>query len=806
MKIFKFTFFALITLVLTVFLNSKYEDLPPIGKLLNPFTGFWQNGENEALEIPEEIQLTYLDQSAQVVFDDLYIPHIYANTDHDAYFLQGYLTAYHRLWQMDITVRSTAGEVSEILGENAVTFDRTQRRKGLSFAAERLLEEVKKDKKTYEMLLAFSAGVNAYIETLTYKDLPVEYKLTDARPKLWSPLKSCLIMKSMANLLSTGESDLENTNFVKVFGKELFDMIFPDSHPGIDPVVPSGTPYDFASLRTYSKDSLYPDLEINETIEKQDPLNGSNSFVVGPQKTKNGSVILSNELDLPLNIPSIWYLAHISSPTLNVMGSTIPGMPGVIVGFNDNIAWGNTNAPRDVLDWYYIEFKNDDRDEYLYDGKWLKTSKRIEEIKVAGGDTFYDTVVYTHHGPVTYDPSFLGNNEKVNFAMRWVSHDPSNEYKTVYRINRSRSYEEFVDSFNSFSGPAQSYSFASTLKEYAIWVHGTFPVKWQEQGKFLMDGRLRSHEWNQFIPKNQNIHIKDDPRGWVSSANQHPADSLYPYYIYHHRYEYYRNRRINDRLLVMQNIEPQDIMQLQNDNFNFIASENLPMMLDSLDTLSFDGRKWEYFTKLKDWDYFSEAERDAPTIFEAWQDQLRKDLWDELDDSPLALSRPTIYNSFYVLKNYAELSIIDNKSTEKKESVRDLINDSFIKALDRLETYKDESGNSSLEWYLYKNTTVKHLANLDPFSFDKIKVGGNHNIVNAASGRNGPSWRMVVELNEAGVKAWGVYPGSQTGNPGNPQWGHLIEDWANGVYSELYFGDRENMDPEKISRTINFVK
>lgn len=802
MKVLRFIFTALITLSLTIFLNIKYQDIPPLGKLLNPFSGIWANGEKESLSIDEIISHPDLKAEVDVVFDELLIPHIYAQNDNDAYFVQGYLTAYHRLWQMEMSVRATAGRISEILGEGALTFDRTQRRKGLTFGAERLLEEIKKDPESMAMLEAYTNGINAYVNSLSFKSYPVEYKLVNFEPEEWTPLKSCIMMKSMANMLSSGESDLENTNAYKMLGPELFNKLNPDYFPGVDPIIPVGTEWAFQPEPIGIPDSTYPDVTIRNTIEKPNPQNGSNSFVIGPSKTSNGKVILCNEPDLAINLPSIWYVAHLSSPTMNVMGSTVPGMPGVIIGFNDSIAWGNTNAQRDLVDWYYIEFKNDQRDEYLYDNKWLKTEKRIEEIGILGGDTFYDTVVYTHHGPVTYDETFLGNGQKVNFSMRWTSHDPSLEYKAVYKVNRAKNYDDFVEAFTYFTGPPQNYSFGSVSGDYALWIHGKYPIKWKNQGKFLLDGRKRSHEWQGFIPREQNVHVKNDPRGWVSSANQHPADSTYPYYIYDHSFEFYRNRRINERLLVMNDITTKDLMELQNDNFNYIASENLPMMLDSLDSSQLVGVKLEYAELLKSWDYFNNPENKAPSIFEMWQDFLLKNAWDEFRSDSLALRRPRTYNSFYAMQNYPDLELFDIQETDKVETLTDLINLSFVQAVDSVENWKKETGKT-IEWYKFKNTRAQHLARLNPFTVSEIKIGGNHNIVNAASTTHGPSWRMVVELGDGQVKAWGVYPGSQSGNPGNPLWGHMIEDWADGEYNELFFGSKDEI---KIDQVVGQVK
>lgn len=797
-------------LALTYYLNVKVGSLPAVGKLLNPFTGFWQNGETADLDIPDEIKLEYLNEEASIVFDELLIPHIYAKNDHDVYFLQGYITAYHRLFQMDFSARATAGRLSEVLGKSYLNYDRSQRRKGLSFGAERLLEEISKDPATNAMLVAYAQGINAYIDNLSPKNYGVEYKLLNTSPEKWSPYKTCLMMKSMANMLSRGETDLENTNMLKLFGKELFDELYPDYHPNPDPIIPVGTPFDFEPVSTTIPinglpDSTYLNLLSKRSMDMPNPYNGSNSFVVGPNKTSDGSTILSNEPDLSLTLPSIWYIAHLSSDELNSMGSTIPGMPGIIIGFNENIAWGNTNAPRDLVDWYQITYKNDLRDEYKYDDKWLKTDKRIEKIEVSGADTFYDTVIYTHYGPVAYDRNFLGNEQQINFAMRWTAHDPSMEFKALYEINRAKNYDEFVSAFNYFDGPPQNYSFADRKGNIALWINGKYPIKWPEQGKFVLNGANSAHEWMGFIPRDQNIHIKNPERGFVSSANQHPADSTYPYYIYDRNYEYYRGRRLNDRLKTMEKITVRDVQKLQNDNFNYIASENLNLLLDSLDSNSFSGSKFSYFRLLKNWDFFNDPNLVAPSVFELWQDKFINLMWDEFRNEDVALRTPPIFHTFYFLKKNNTSEFYDIKETSKVETAKDLINEAFIYAVDSIESWQAVNGEEA-KWYLFKNTTVKHIIGIPQFSVDKVKIGGNHNIVNAASGNHGPSWRMVVNLSDKGIEAWGTYPGSQTGNVGNPKYGHWIDDWAQGKYTKLEFSSASQFTKERIIKTIKFTK
>lgn len=797
MKLARFIFALGLTLSFFFYLNYKQGKIPPLGSFLSPFTGFWQNGEIDDLDVPSVLNSDYLKAPVVIKFDDKLIPHIFAENDYDLYFAQGYVTAFHRLWQMEFQVLAAAGRTAEVVGESQLNFDRIQRRKGLVYGAKRSLEAAEKDPEVLNMIQAYTDGINYWIDELSYKDYPIEYKLLDYAPEQWTNLKVMLLLKNMADMLSRGENDLENTNALHVFGAADFNKLFPESFESIDPVIPKGTNWAFDGLVVERPDVVFPQIFTNETIENPDPRNGSNNFVVSANRSTSGKVLLANEPDLSLNLPSIWYVVQLNAPGINTMGASLPGAPSVIIGFNDSIAWGLTNAKRDVVDWYHIKFKNDKREEYQYDDKWLKTEQLIEKIEVRNGQNYYDTIIYTHYGPVSYDRNFLGNGDQLNLAMKWTAHEGSRELKTLYEVNRANNYDEFIEAFKYYSGPPQNFAFGSVHGDIAVTIQGKFPIKWDGQGKFLLDGRDSRQEWQAIIPADQNATVKNPNQGFVSSANQHPVDSTYPYYAYDYNYEFYRNRRINDRLRLLDNVSVKEMIRLQNDNFNYRASESLPMMLDSLDTANMAGDKKKAYHLLKQWDYFAEPEWIAPTVYQVWWDNLYEMIWDEFDDQNLALTKPHVFNTIYLMHNDSTGKFFDIQSTAQKESLGDLINTSFAQTLEQLEKWKVDN-DADYVWYLYKNTRVKHLLGLEPFSFDQVKIGGYNNIVNAASGRHGPSWRMVVELGQDEVKAWGVYPGSQSGNPGNPTYGHMIDDWATGNYAQLLFLSSASTESEEL--------
>ncbi len=784
MKFIKFLFPFIITVALIVGLNEKWGQVPPLGKFLNPYSGFWVNAVHKSISFGEEVNIEGLKEQVTVYYDTLLIPHVFASNDKDLYVTQGYVTALNRLWQMEFQTHASAGRISEIIGEDGLIFDRYQRRNGLLYGAEKGLNMMEDDPVIGPLLSAYTEGVNSYINSLDYGSLPLEYKLLDYNPEPWTNLKSALLLKYMANDLAGSDLDIENTQLLKMLGKERFKFLFPDRYANMDPVIPQTKKWKFKALEVTRPDSVeFPLVFPDEEGPQPNPDNGSNNWVVSGKKTSSGKPILANDPHLSLNLPSIWYVMHLNAPGINTYGGTLPGTLGVIIGFNDSIAWGETNATRDVRDWYHIQFKNEDRSEYKYDGKWLKTQKKIQTFKVRGADEFIDTIYYTHHGPIVYDENYLAENAKANLALRWTAHDPSNEQLTFHLLNRAKNYKEYEKALTYYDCPAQNFAFASVQGDIALWVNGKFPLRWEEQGKFIMDGSRSDMDWNGFIPHEHNAFMKNPEQGFLSSANQIPVDSTYPYYHYDKGYEHYRNRRINTQLSTLKNITIEDMMRLQTDNYSLFASEILPAMLDSLDVSKFNEAQKEAYSKLTNWNFISSKDAVAPTYFEIWWNEVYKNLWDEFNNSDTYLRKPELPVTVQILKGNPNDPYIDHKNTDKTETITDLYRAGFIKAVDSIETWKNEK-ELELTWSNFKNTTILHLARLQAFSTERVPIGGNRHIVNATSGRHGASWRMIVSM-EQPIKAYGVYPGGQSGNPGSYYYDNMISTWSKGEYYEL---------------------
>jgi len=803
MRIIKVSVSLLITVGLLFFLNRGWNfgaPIPPLGKFLDPFHGFWQNAQtNKATNFTTSIP--GLQSEVTILYDSLRIPHVFAKNDEDLYFAQGYVTAMDRLWQMEFQTHAAAGRISEIVGPAALDYDRRQRRLGMVFAAQRALERMETNPISKTIVEHYSAGINQHIQSLTYEDYPFEYKLLDYAPEPWTNLKCALLLKNMAQTLNMGEKDLEMTNALALYGKEMLDVLYPDHEPVSDPIVDASGKWNFKSLAAGTRHTDLPNQLIAlKPLEQLPPDVGSNNWAVSGSKTATGSPILCNDPHLNLSLPSIWYIIHLNSPTVNTMGASLPGSPAVISGFNDSIAWGVTNAQRDLVDWYKISFKDKTKKEYQSDEQWRPTNQLIEKFAVKGRDPFYDTVTYTHHGPVVFDESFHQENESAHFAFRWIAHDPSEEIMTFYKLNRARNHGDYMDALDHYASPAQNFAFASVGGDIAMRIQGKYPVREKEVGKFILDGSKTSDEWKAFIPNEQNVMEKNPARGFISSANQYPVDITYPYYVGGSSFEAYRNRRINQVLGELKNISPKDLMKLQNDNYNLKAAESLPLFLENLDLTQLNEDEKKAHQILSSWDYYNNIESEGASYYEAWWDALVPMIWDELDSAHVAVRRPTTFNTIYLIKTQPTLSFFDLLATPEKETAKELLRKAFSKSVTDIQAWKNKTGKEP-SWAVFKDSYIGHLLRQEALSYHVIH-GGNHDIVNANSRTHGPSWRMVVSLEKPAVKAWGVYPGGQSGNPGSPYYNNMITPWTKAQYFVMHFvPTQEQLVPYQFSTT-----
>jgi len=838
------------------FLNAPHAGLPAIGKLLDPYSGFWGNAEpvkdvaqqfhfpsQENISKSEVLTTGTLGESVKVDFDERLVPYVTAQNDHDLYAAQGYLHAYYRLWQMDMQTRAAAGRISEVIGDKAFEFDRKQRRKGMVWAAENSLKAMEANPVTKAMLDAYTEGVNLFIRHLKYKDYPLEYKLIGFDPEPWTNLKCALLLKYMADDLTGNVDDIAMTYLRDAMPQKELDDLFPDKIKMSQPVIPAGTAFNAPSLKVpqvpqedlfahfdtaVSNSTLKSQKEKRVSFEWNDDSNsgyqmpnskagsgiGSNNWAIGGKLTSDSAAILCNDPHLGLNLPSIWYEQQLTAPGINCYGVSIPGAPGIIIGFNDSVSWGFTNNYRDVKDYY--EIKSTDPRLYVFDGKEVPFNERYEKIYVKGKSApFIDTIRFTIHGPVMYDNAFpepSGSGKML--AMTWMAHRGTNELLSVYLYNRATDYNKWADAIRHFECPAQNFAFADRHGNVAIWGQGRFINKWKDQGKYVMRGDISATLWGDTIPMAENPHVYNPPQGYVASANQNVTDDTYPYY-YNGDFTEYRSWEINSELIgqfweiamgqkrVGLEYIPKRFLGFRFMTYSF---RNLPVKTDieknqgiqnsttSLLNSYLGFRNNAISTTFnidvnKDYPGFLTADNKNATLFQIFWSNLYKNIWqDEFQNFPDKLYPSSERTMFLILDDTASKYYDDITTAGKVETLKDMVALSYKQAKDSFDVLEKNGG---AEWYKVKNTSVTHLAKLPAFSYDHLKTGGWGNTINAMKQNHGPSWRMIVQMQPAAINAYVVYPGGQSGNPGSKYYADFLDHWVEGKYYKAKFNSSQ---------------
>ena len=702
---------------------------------------------------------------------------------------------------------AAGGRLSEVIGSKALDYDRFQRRLGMMRGAENVQDFYQSDPTMLHSLQAYTDGINAYINSLDPDQYPIEYKLLDYAPEQWTIKKCALLYMYMAWELSGSTNDLAHTKFLKEFGVQNYRDLYSFDSPLLSPIMPRETEWDFDPVQIDAPDDIYMSDPYGDGIKYQpNPNNGSNNFAVSGSRSKSGLPILANDPHLNLTLPSIWYENHLITPEFNAYGVSLLGAPCVVIGYNKDIAWGSTNGMNDVMDFYDITFRNELKEEYLHDGKWKQVSLSIEKIKVRDSETVLDTTYMTHHGPIMSHDIFdkmprFGSSVSVGRAMKWLASEPSMEPKTFYLLNKARDYDDYLHAISYFNCPGQNIIFASSDNNIAIWQTNKLIPKWDLQGRFIMDGSDSSHDWKEKLPIEHQPHSLNPSRGYLSSANQNPVDSGYPYFVPGDYAPPFRGARIDQILDETHSATYKDLQSIQNDNKSLLAKRVVPILLETLDKDRLTPDQLEIFKHLSDWDYFYNPDSKMPGIFDLWIKKISVSTWkDELGDADEDVEWPNFRILSDLIADSPDSKWFDNINTKKAERLSTLAMDAFDEVSKKL---LEELGSvgEKWKWKNFRGTDVYHLAKIPGFGRMHLPTGGDWNIPNATARTHGPSWRYVVELGDR-PRGYGIYPGGQSGFPGSVHYDQFLDAWVKGELYELHFPYTKE---EINGHSVNFI-
>ncbi len=804
MKLIKPLGLSLLCISVIFALNTKLGNMPPLGKVLDPFNGIWQNGESVPIK-SFEIKLKNLKKAVIIKFDTNLIPHIKVQNNYDAYFSIGYVSAFHRLWKMDFAARATEGRLSEIFGynEKILSHDKLQRQKGIKKIALLALKNVMADPESRECLKAFSDGINAFILSLRYKKLPIEFKILHYKPEIWTPYKTMLLIVSIADKLSGKDTALEYTNALQLFGRKKFDFLYPDIPRDISPIVKSKN-WNFKPLNIKkpikTSDGLPNPLPFvnlpNPKYNKQHESGGSNSWILSGEKTVNGNIFLANDPHLDIDLPSLFYLMCVESPSLNICGAIVPGIPGFIFGFNDNIAWGITSSLVNCRDWYLIKFEDSSFREYRYDDKILKSQITIEKIKIRNRDSIDIKTVETHLGPVFFPNS--DNKNLYGYSMKWSMAKLGNVVNAFLHINKAKNRHEFEKGVKALNLNL-NISMASIDKDIAIYVAGRYAAYWKEQGKFIMNGNISDFEWQSRIPPEHNPEIINPNTHYLRSANERPVYKEYPYYMHGHWFRQFRHKRIDYLLNSKNKFTITDMKNMQQDTYDISAKMLLPKILKYIEKEKLNKIELKIFRKLQNWNYDNVWSREEPSLYREWRRMIYFYLWKDIIDSKIKMRPPKMYSTIQIIINDSINKHLDFGSYG---SMKELVCAAFHKAVVNLEAWKIKN-NKSYIWANYNNITLKHIIPIfKSFGIHDITIGGSKDVLNSNEPGTGVSARFICELAKDKITGLFIYPGGQPGNPLNVYYDRFVKKWQNGGYIKLQTTKNSNTSisfPYKVS-------
>ncbi len=506
------------------------------------------------------------------------IPHIEAASWQDAIFLQGYATAQDRLWQMDSLRRYGAGELSEVVGRGALGLDERSRAMRMRAMAENDVNFLTPEDRA--VFVEYARGVNYYISTHR-GDYPLEFDLPGHAytPRAWSVVDSILVGLVMyRDLTDTSKFEFEKgTLMSQASDSAKVQMLFP-------------------------------------AVQGQYVNPGSNAWAVSGAHTADGQPMLANDPHLRYSVPSTWHLIQMKAPGLDVSGATLPGVPCVITGHNNQIAWGVTNLETDVMD-LYIEQMDERRGAYMYQGKLQQAQLDRQMIGVRGGPPLQVDIWVTRHGPV-----ILHANGKT-YTMRWSAADGFGF--PFFDIDRAQNWQQFRAALGRFWGPGQNFVYADRAGNIGYQATGRLPIRKNFSGDLPLDGAAGNFEWDGYIPFDQLPSVYNPSAGIVASANQNPFPPSFPYGVDGSFADKYRIEQIRARLTAKPKLTVDDMLSIQTDVYSafdlflahqVIAAYNKCGSKEALASQAVD--------LLRHWNGQMDKNQAAPTITELLRDQM----------------------------------------------------------------------------------------------------------------------------------------------------------------------------------------
>lgn len=795
--------------------------------ILGIFLFFWIGRLVISKSLPElsgEILAEGIYSQTEVFRDGFGVPHIIADNEHDLMFIEGYVHAQDRLWQMDFYRRAATGELSEVFGSRTLSLDRTMRTIGIHVTAKKIADSM--NASTRSLLQAYCDGINHFIFTHV-DNLPDEFVLREYKPGTWEVEHCVAVSRLVAWMLNMAwYVDLAYDEIIDSVGYRKAREIFPVRSDDRPAIVPDwkfkgrwpGAYSDtlFSAVKQQHKDIKKTSSEFAAHMDLFRELtgvnhfwSGSNNWVIHGRKTAGGKPLIANDPHLAVMFPGLWYEIHLSGGDLNVSGFGIPGLPFVVIGNNQRIAWAFTNGMLDETD-IYLETVNDQQ--YRFNGLWKPLLGRTERIAVKDSSDEEFTVYSTHRGPIISAITARPLKENKALSMRWMGNDVSDEFHAFNLINRAKNWDEFRNAAKFYRVPGQNALYADVDGNIGYLCLGAVPLRRDGNYFSVVDGSSGLYDWRGFLNPDDLPYLLNPDQSYIATANNPIAGDQDRFYFSAYWEPNSRIKRIQ-RIIESKNIfTSQDCRDLQLDLYSIHAEELLPYLLRACESDTHIAatpgepgelsRYQESYLLLKYWNNVMESESQPALLFnEFYRRLLFNTFHDEMGD--------TLYSAFVKLTAipiramqsllpYKSSDWWNNKYTSDSAETRDaVLRQSFIDAVDSLYN-RTGKAPAALFWKNFHYVQFSHpFGSVFPlnhyFNPQHFHVPGNATTVNksefdfASPGYQVtvmPSFRRIVDLTNIQT-SYSIVPAGQSGQPASPFYYDQFNLWNNGLMKTI---------------------
>jgi penicillin amidase len=770
------------------------------------FVGIYIYLNSTLPEYNGEIAVTGISGEVEIIRDSFGMPHIYAATDKDAAFALGYCTAQDRLFQMELIRRSIRGRLSEVLGEDFVDIDRLFR----TITAKKSLDEMFADlsPEVVAIMEAYAAGINHYLSHYEGK-LPFEFALLGYQPEYWTAADEMASLYYMAwSLNFSFNAELTHSAIIEKVGREMASELFvgyPSDGPTILP------PEAFGPEKTKLLGVIQRARELTGTTVRA----CSNNWVVSGDKSETGSPLLANDMHLGLIIPGVWYEAHLVTPDQNVSGVVLPGVPVIVAGANQHIAWGFTNVMADDADYYMEKLNPEDSNQYEFEGQWEDIIVRHDTIEVLRGEPVPIEIRMTRHGIIIDDILESEKRSDHPIAMRWTLTDFNREAEALYLVNRARDINEVERAAALHKCPGQNWVYADDQGNIGFWAAVGIPIRDGYDAGQLLPGWDGNHEWAGYVATEDQPHLRNPSTGWIATANNRHVGDGYPHAISSYYAPPDRIERISRMLGEKEKLGIDDFKKMHADQYLVMAENWVPRMISALAPQSLTEIQNRALTILKDWDYYAKPDQAAPAIFHVAVQTMTENIFTErLGDS---LCNYWLANSFIVhnalngLLERGRSEWFDNPKTDAVETLDSVLVDGFTAAVEKL---AENYGDNPDEWSwgrLHTLTLFNPVGSQIPIlgkmtNIGPYPMGGGSHSVNPGLYRltepfavlAGASQRHIFDLGNM-KNSLRVIPSGISGNFMSDHYDDQVELWRQVEYRP-FFLDRDDVEKEATYR------